>query len=80
MPVQSCIFPNCLYKGSSGLYKFPINDKKRLVLWLNVCKLFWVKPHEKICKNHFHPHDFQYGIDRIGLKNSAVPHDYCSVS
>ena len=77
---KSCIFPNCLYKGTTGLYKFPISDKNRLDLWLNVCKLSSVRPHEAICKNHFHPNDFSYGRSRTLLKKSAVPHWNNSVS
>ena len=74
---RSCIFPNCVYKGTKGLYRFPINDKNRLNLWLDVCKLSSVRPHEMICKNHFHPNDFFYG-KRIDLKKSAVPHNIVS--
>ena len=77
---RSCIFPNCLYKDYKGLYKFPVNDQKRLELWLQVCQLSSVKPHEKICKNHFNPDDFIYLKDRILLKKSAVPHCHKSVS
>ena len=53
--------------------------KNRLKLWFSVCKLFCVKPHEMICKNHFNPDDFHYG-KRINLKKSAVPHCHRSVS
>ena len=53
--------------------------KNRLKLWFSVCKLFCVKPHEMICKNHFNPDDFHYG-KRIDLKKSAVPHCNRSVS
>ena len=77
---KSCIFPNCLYKGTTGLYRFPISDKNRLDLWLDVCKLSSVRPHELICKNHFHPTDFCYGSGRNCLKKSAVPHWNNSVS
>ena len=77
---KSCIFPKCSYKGTTGLYKFPIKDKNRLDLWLKVCQLSSVKPHEKICKNHFNHDDFHYGKDRIVLKESAVPHCLKSVS
>ena len=71
---KCCIFPNCLYKGTTGLFRFPFNDKNRLELWLNVCKLTCVKPHDRICKNHFHVDDFHYGEKKINLKKSAVPH------
>ena len=70
---KSCIFPKCSYKGTTGLYKFPIKDKNRLDLWLNVCNLSCVKPHEKICKNHFHYDDFIYRKTGNILKMSAVP-------
>ena len=74
---RKCIFPNCKYIGTTGLYKFPINDKNRLDLWLDVCKLSSVKPHEMICKNHFYSDDFHYG-KRIDLKKGVVPHDIVS--
>ena len=75
-----CIFPKCSYKGATGLYKFPIKDKDRLDLWLNVCNLSCVKPHERICKNHFHDYDFDERKNGIYLKRSAVPHGSSCVS
>ena len=76
---KSCIFPNCKYKGTTGLYRFPMKDKNRLELWLSVCKLSCVKPHEMICKNHFNTDEFHNG-KRIDLKKSTVPHCNRSVS
>ena len=51
--------------------------KNRLKLWFSVCKLFCVKPHEMICKNHFNTDEFHNG-KRIDLKKSAVPHNIVS--
>ena len=74
--LRSCIFPYCLFKGTTGFYKFPINDKNKLDLWLSVCNLSSVKPNDLICKNHFNPEDFHYGEFRTDLKRCAVPHWY----
>ena len=76
--IKSCIYPKCSYKGTTGLYKFPIKDKNRLDLWLNACNLPSVKAHEKICKNHFHDDDIVYRKTGSVLKISAVPDCYSS--
>ena len=75
---RKCIFPKCSYMGTTGLYKFPLKDKNRLELWLKVCQISCVKPHQMICKNHFHSDDFLLQIHLINC-SLFITHSFFSL-
>ena len=73
---KRCIFPFCQIVGTTRFYKFPINNKKRLDLWLEVCNLTSVKPNDSICYRHFDQIYLLNGPNRNILRQDAVPRWY----
>ena len=66
-----CAFPNCSFRGSTGLHKFPSDDYNRM-LWMEACQLKNIKRSSLICDKHFNIKDFARG-GNSRLKPNAIP-------
>ena len=68
-----CVYPSCSYKGSTKLFRFPQNDWRLRKKWLDACQLNDVKPHEKICFQHFNQYDIYDSSKRKCLRVGSIP-------